>query len=309
MVFLCRGTVARAMAWTDGLRERAPRVHKFLTRHDKPYPAVRELLVGALVILLLLGGLYTLTGQPFKGGYPVVVVTSGSMMHCTNAGTQGAQLGRTCDPTIYGRLGSIDPGDLVFVRHVNSPDDVTTLAQSGGTHYGRSGDVIVYRPFGSTTLTPIIHRALFWLQAESDNTYSIPQLGLSHVDSLDQKVVTDLTHCALAPPPKSSDPHASLIHSGFITKGDNNGAADQCPSGTISTTVRLEWVLGKARGELPWIGLIKLEVDDLTSHSTNFHDAGGDSKVMLFVSLAVLIGAPWGYDLYRRRRAMRVEKN
>ena len=106
-------------------------MHKFLTRNDKPYPAVRELLVGALVILLLLGGLYTLTGQPFKGGYPVVVVTSGSMMHCTNAGTQGAQLGRTCDPTICGRLCSTDPGDLVFVLHFDSPDAVTHPAQSG----------------------------------------------------------------------------------------------------------------------------------------------------------------------------------
>ncbi|HEX2066075.1 MAG TPA: S26 family signal peptidase, partial [Candidatus Thermoplasmatota archaeon] len=152
------------------LRERAPSLHRFLTRGDSPYPAVREVAAGALAILALLGVLYGATGQPVAGGYPVVVVTSGSMMHCTNAGPDGTgpALGRDCDGGSYGRLGTIDPGDLVFVRRVTERSDVATLAQQGDGRYGKPGDVVVYRPGGRSDVTPIIHRALFWVQVHED---------------------------------------------------------------------------------------------------------------------------------------------
>lgn len=287
------------MTLRSRLRERAPGLHRFLTRDDSPYPAIREVVAGALVILVLLGGLYAFTGQPIAGGYPVVVVTSGSMMHCQNANDPAASLGKYCVPESYGRLGTIDPGDLVFVRHVGDRSDVTTLAQAGSGHYGKSGDVVVYRPGGSTLGTPIIHRALFYVHVESDGSFSVPDLNIFFQPTLDQPAVTALTHCSLS----GTGVHGrwATADSGFITKGDNNQVADQCPGGITPVPARLDWVLGKARGELPWFGLIKLFVDDLRGTSHNFSNAGDDSKVMLVVSLGVLIALPYGVTAVRKR--------
>lgn len=285
----------------DWLRGKAPGLHRFLTRGDNPYPAVREVLAGALAILVLLGVLYGATAQPVVGGYPVVVVTSGSMMHCANAAADGTgpALGRDCEPRSYGRVGTIDPGDLVFVRSVDDRADVATLGQGGDGTYGKAGDVVVYRPGGLTDVTPIIHRALFWVQVnDSDHTFSVPELGIFHQAALDQPAVTRLTHCTLA----TGGAHGRWtgVDSGFITKGDNNQVADQCPGGITPSPARLDWVLGKARGELPWVGLIKLFVDDLRGASRNFSNAGGDAKVMLALSLGALIALPYAAAAVRR---------
>jgi signal peptidase I len=278
------------------LKQKAPGLHRFWTRQDRPFPVLREVLVGASLIVALLVALFLSTGQPFPGGSPVVVVTSGSMMHCTNG---HPALGKDCDPTSYGRLGTIDPGDLVFVVHVGSVGDVATKAQGGSGTYGDAGDVVVYHREGSTVVTPIIHRALFYLAVNADGTYSVADLGLDHVARLDQGAVTRLAGCPLGPPIGRSWGPAD---SGFITRGDNNPAADQCPGAAISGPARLDWLLGKARGEVPWVGLIKLFVDDLRGSSSNFSNAGSDSKVMLVVSLAVVIAAPYAVSAIRRRR-------
>jgi signal peptidase len=228
------------------------------------------------------------------------------MMHCANAGSDGIgpAYGKDCKPGSYGRIGTIDPGDLVFVRHIATRADVATLAQAGSGHYGKGGDVIVYRPGGSTGVTPIIHRALFYVQVnDSDNTLSVPDLNIYHVNTLDQPSVTNLARCALG---GTSGAHRwTMADSGYITKGDNNQVADQCPNGLGTGPARLDWVLGKARGELPWFGLIKLFVDDLRGSSRNFSNAGGDTKVMLGISLVVLIALPYGITAIRKMVAGR----
>jgi signal peptidase len=283
------------MARAPWLKQKAPGLHRFWTRQDKPFPVLREVLVGAALIVVLLGTLFVSTGQPFPGGSPVVVVTSGSMMHCTN----GQQpLGKDCAPSSYGRVGTIDPGDLVFVRHVGQASDVATKAQGRSSTYGDHGDVVVYHREGSTVVTPIIHRALFFLAVNADGTYSVADLGLDHVARLDQPALTRLTGCPLAP---SGGRAWTPDSSGFITRGDNNPAADQCPGAAISGPARVAWLLGKARGEVPWVGLIKLFVDDLRGPTSNFGNAGGDSKVMLVVALVVIIALPYGVSAVRHR--------
>jgi signal peptidase len=277
------------------LERTSPALHRFWTRTDKPFPLLREVLVGALLIALLLVVLFTATGQRFPSGSPVVVVTSGSMMHCTNG---HPPLGRDCTPTSYGRVGAIDPGDLVFVRHVSAAEDVATKAQGKSSTYGDFGDVVVYHRNGSGTATPIIHRALFYLQVNADGTYSVPELGIDHAERLDQPAATSLAGCTiqggLGRPLVPTD-------SGFITRGDNNPFADQCPAASISGPARVGWLLGKARGEVPWVGLVKLFVDDLRGPTTNFSAAGGDSKVMLVASVAVLLALPYGWRAVRKR--------
>jgi signal peptidase len=268
-----------------------------LTRQDKPFPLLREILVGAALIVLLLGTLFVATAQPFPSGSPVVVVTTGSMMHCTNG---NPQLGRDCDPTSYGRIGTIDPGDLVFVRRVGGIDEVATKAEGKGRSYGDVGDVVVYRRDGSSAVTPVIHRALFYLTVNPDGTYSVPGLGIDHATKLDQPALTRLTSCPLGPPVGRTWTPAD---SGFITRGDNNSAADQCGNASISGPARLSWLLGKARGELPWVGLVKLFFDDLRGPTTNFSAAGGDSKVMLFVSIGAIVALPYGVAAVKKRRS------
>ncbi len=270
---------------------------RFWTRKDKPWPWIREAAVILLGIVLLVTLLYGLTAQPLVGGYPVVVVTSGSMMHCTNA-NERHDTGSTCNTETFAGVGTIDPGDLVFVRHVGERGDVETLGAQGGSSYGKPGDVVVYRAWGSTASTPIIHRALFWLQINGDGTYDVPDLGISHARTLDSSAIKALIgNCSIT----TSGPHGAFgpADSGFITRGDNNPGADQCTG--LSGPVRLEWILGKARGELPWVGLVKLFVDGFTG-KPDFNNASGTAKVMMVVVLVVILGTPWAVERVRQRR-------
>lgn len=277
------------------LKAKMPGVHRFLTRRDRYWPLAREALAGILVLALLFAALFTFTGQPLKGGYPVVVVTTGSMMHCQNG---MPILGRDCEPDRWGRLGTIDPGDLVFVRRIHAVSDVTTAAEGEGGRYGDQGDVIVYRKNGSPTDTPIIHRALFWIQYNGDGTFDLPAFGVERATSLPAEAIA-LTGCSEV----HGRTHRTPADSGFITRGDNNGGADQCHE---SNPARLEWVLGKARGEVPWIGLLNLLWGDIRTKcegGCNYANAGGDSKVMFFATIGVLVTAPWLVErLLRRRR-------
>lgn len=291
------------MTW---LKERAPGLHHFLTRHDSPYPFVRDVAIGGLVLLLVLSSLWMYTGR--WGHSPVVVVESGSMMHCSNG---FVPLGRDCDSSRYGRLGTIDPGDLILVRDVDGPGDLATFADGGQERSGAPGDVVVYQPNGAPGVTPVIHRAMFHIVAEADGTYSFPELGLSHRSSLDpDDLGLDRADYRIGP----GCQEVAWAHSvrsgggGLITKGDNNDCFDQAQSGLGYQPVQDEWILGKARGEIPWLGLVKLLFTDLlrslggTGGPANFHNAPGDCKVMLGIVLAVLVGGPYTYEKIKHKR-------
>lgn len=289
------------------LKRTMPRVHRFLTRTDKPYPAVREFGVGALVVVVVLAALWGTTGQPL-GRSPIVVVESGSMMHCENG---FVPKGRDCDPTHYARLGTVDPGDLILVKDVDGRRDVETYAGSGENHYRRTGDVIVFRPDGNAAHTPIIHRALFWLEIHGDGTFSVPELGLDHVEHLNQP---EVLHLGLRGNYQDELAGAGPGHSGFVTRGDNNAQADQ-GSPIARYPVQPAWILGKARAEVPWLGLVKLYFTDFakpcpkmplsgqpSEEGCNYHNSGTDSKTMLLLTLVVLLGGPYAFEKSRARQ-------
>lgn len=286
----------------DGLRDRFPALHRLLTSEEKPYPVVREVGVGALLVFLVLGTLWGYTGQSF-GDTPVVVVESGSMMHCKQ-GAGIALTGAVCDSNNFGRLGTIDPGDLILVKDIDRAGDVQTRAEEGSHHYGRSGDVIIFRPDGRSG-TPVIHRALFWVEVHGDGTFTVPEFGLVRVSSLDQPELLQLgLRSGYADDLRAM--RAGPEDSGFITRGDNNADADQDHFSTVATLpVRPDWILGVARGEIPWLGLVKLAANDLLTGTRNFGNAASDSKMMLVVSLAVLLGGP---IVYEKIRAVRREQ-
>lgn len=294
------GPYRRFVAWT---KDRAPPLHRFLTSESSAARWGRSIagtgLIVALGVLLLWGG----TGQPL-GQPPVVVIESGSMMQCEQGpGTHSS----VCGSTSFGRLGTIDPGDLVFVRDVDDRDDVKTLAQGGKERHGMAGDVIVYdRAAGA----PIIHRAMFWVDIHENGRYSIPELGIFNKSSTDQPELRDqarwgkgINSCTLRLP-TGDGPEAS----GFVTKGDNNVCWDQgscldreCRPNLIDPSE----IIGKARGEIPWIGLLKLFVFDLFGGGASLYAAApADLKRLMWVSVALIVGGPYiGEQIVKRRRA------
>jgi len=141
----------------------------------------------------------------------------------------------------------IDTGDMVFImdeERFPGPDarhGVVTAERGSGTGYRtfeQSGDVIVYEPNGNERRTPVIHRAMLWVE-DGENWYG--RADADAVGSADS--CRDLRNC---PAP----------HSGFVTKGDHNGAYDQV-TGT-STVVRPAWVVGTGVVRIPRLGFVRL---------------------------------------------------
>jgi ribosomal protein S27AE len=90
--------------------------------------------------------------------------------------------------------------------------------------------------------------------------------------------------------------------SGFITKGDHNSQTDQMYAG--GGPVDLTWVVGKARGEIPWFGLLKL-----WSTGSLGSPAPPNSVTNLWIALGVIVATPIAIDismtiLERRKIAM-----
>jgi signal peptidase len=227
-----------------------------------------EPLVAVAIIVLLLVGLYAYT----ENWPPVYVVESQSMQH----GTSDV-------------LGIINTGDLVLAQKI-STDQITPYVvgvQTGYSTYGEPGDVILYLANGQGS-TPIIHRALFFLQWDAQtDTYNASDLsGLRCGDGSAAQYATpgtyngcaltgltgtiDLYHVGWRSTNVSLDVSSPLLggHSGFVTMGDNNfipqGCTTNCVSGLpdqvdgISELVEPSWVVGVARGMLPWFGAVKL---------------------------------------------------
>ncbi|MFB6222755.1 MAG: S26 family signal peptidase [Haloarcula sp.] len=147
---------------------------------------------------------------------------------------------------------SMDPhikeGDLVFVmaeERFSGPGAhhgvVTAANDNGYTKFQQTGDVIVYEPNGNGQQTPIIHRAMLWVE-EDENWYD--RANEDYVGGADN--CDELTSCPAE-------------HRGFITKGDNNGRYDQVGSSRISEPVKPGWVVGTAEMRVPLLGEVRLQ--------------------------------------------------
>jgi signal peptidase len=154
-------------------------------------------------------------------------------------------------PLVAVESGSMEPvlqrGDLVYVV---GPDRGVAAAAEGGTgvvtaaagrdagyrRFDGPGDVIVYDP-PSRNGAPIIHRAMFWVEA-GENWYDRINGSYVAADGCDE-----LQHC---PAP----------HAGFVTKGDANDGYDQTQG--LSPPVRPSWVVGTGEVKLPGLGLVRL---------------------------------------------------
>jgi len=146
-------------------------------------------------------------------------------------------------------------GDLVFVMEedrfpgegAHGETGVVTArsgAASGYEKFSRAGDVVVYEPNGNGEQTPIIHRAMFWVEKD-ERWYDRADKGaISGADSCEE-----MANC---PAP----------HAGFVTKGDANGAYDQVGPSPHSGPVKPEWIVGTAEERVPGLGCIRLRSQD-----------------------------------------------
>jgi signal peptidase len=164
--------------------------------------SAREALVDLakdLAFALVVVGIVAAVAYGFAGTWPVAVaVESGSM-----------------EPHIH-------KGDIVLIK---SPERMGVVPHEDAilTNYSQFdgyGDVIVYMPNGNADTTPIIHRAIEWV----DDGEIMPKGG-------------------------------KAPHEGYITKGDHNIGYDQ-PG--LSSPVKPEWVIGVAYYRIGMIGNIRL---------------------------------------------------
>jgi signal peptidase I len=284
-------------------RGRVVRAWRGFQRATDRFRIVRDVLGALALVGIVLAVAYVATGGKYP---PVVVVESGSMMH-------------TVAETSYGRVGTIDVGDIVFLRDVDAADEIKTWAQGGRDHYGRPGDVIAYAANGdrANASTPIIlHRAIAWVDVEIS-----PTEGATYrLHWTDGQVLAFGAAGIYFPALGFNEAYGFTptngfrpTYDGFLTKGDNwftNPATDQALG--LSNVVDPSWVEGTIHGEIPWMGLGKLA---LQNGRTNPAVAGWERVgnafapielwTLFFLVVALLILVPFTLDTWRAWRKHR----
>ncbi len=285
----------------------------------------KDIPIAILILVIIIGSLYGYT----QNWPPMVVVESRSMMHAEDSD-----------------IGVIDTGDLVLVKKVNSRSEITTYTEGKDDDYetyGTYGDVIIYKKNGGGD-TPVIHRAVVWIEfndttfnhnattgywsggaydiPELDaygetSTYSIPDYGHDGTNLIiDFKIILDNFANTTIRTTGVRLGFRSKPHSGFLTKGDSedNTMVDQNSLRIGSTPVfveplKVKWIVGKAEGELPWFGLIKLQ---LSGQITEDNEAPPSSINGLIISLILIIAIPLSLDLlvsrFEKKKAEREGK-
>jgi len=127
-------------------------------------------------------------------------------------------------------LPHLQIGDIVFAVNIDRTEIITYEKgkEINYTSFGDYGDVILYRPYGREGVTPIIHRAMYYVE-KGDPMW-------------------------IGGPPA---PFA-----GYITKGDNpktNPLYDQQGGISYLTPAKKEWIVGVVRFyRLPVLGYVTL---------------------------------------------------
>ena len=88
----------------------------------------------------------------------------------------------------------------------------------------------------------------------------------------------------------------SWTQSGYLTMGDNNDMVDQITN-ISPQPVKLEWISGKARQEIPWLGTINLFFGDLMNGKNTTSNVHEDSLICLGIVIAILISIPILLDI------------
>ncbi len=273
-----------------------------------------EPLVAAAILVVLVVGLSAYT----QNWPPMYVVESSSMQH----GSTDV-------------IGIINTGDLVLAQKV-TPSQITTYetgAQTGYSTYGEYGDVILYHPNGLTSTAPIIHRAILFVVVNADGTYDLPDLAGQPCGSAPDAVYSvssTLTGCGTSHVPtgtltlykvgwRSTSVSVDLSSlggtSGYLTMGDNNfgsanGSIGNPDQPYLTSLVQPDWIVGVARGMLPWFGSLKLLLDgnagEVPSQSWQFMGLTVVGVVLVAVGIHYFLRAEGIED--ERRKAEETEE-
>lgn len=281
----------------DAVAQEGVQPAKTPRKHQGIILFARDAAVAVAFVALVLVAMFAYTGL----WPPLVVVESNSMMHGE-------------DNTSH--IGTVDTGDLVLVKKVDSASDIETYMDglvSGHKTYGDYGDVVIYKRGGSDASTPIIHRALIYLEINSDGaSYRSESLRNAPTGKWSTSNPTDTWDRLTSSLTISNVGYNGLTvtidisglslsnRSGFITKGDHNTGIDQIYA--VNGPVDFGWVVGKARGEIPWFGLLKL-----WSTKSLGSPAPSNSVRDLWISIALIIVTPIIVDIaltYRERREL-----
>ncbi len=200
----------------------------------------------------------------------------------------------------YWTYGTLNVGDIVFVKKIDKvPGNIITYVVGRETNYstyGEYGSVILYKNPSGTT---IIHRAMFYLTW--NNSFPVVQgfHNQSWMKVTRNYVLIDNVGFS----------HRNLIvylsgmvnESGIITVGDYNlafrgiynsslnayEAADQ-NVGITNAPVNSKNIVGVAFWDIPWFGLIKLNILKLYGQWPQSNEVAKNSYDYLLSALAVI---------------------
>jgi len=307
---------ARGRINIKGFQPVAKKLPRIIVEKNEPGLGsfIKDILIAGLIVFIVITSIFAYA----RVWPPLVVIDSGSMSH-TYPG-EGSQ------------IGAIDAGDLVLVKEIYDTDDVTTYLEGLESHfksYGDYGDVIIYRKLGLLG-TPVIHRAIMWVEyVPENNTFSVPALadleygmqaqwfresgknswqGFNSTETLIIKSIgfaeRDL-RIRFENILNSTRYLNQDVHSGFLTMGDHNLAEygsdislDQ--SGSITNEpVKVEWIVGKARGEMPWFGAIKLYFTDKSDTDRQGYNVVARNSIRsLWMTIGFIVAVPIGIDIF-----------
>jgi signal peptidase len=209
------------MAAKSGTEPLSIKIKKFWQSEEQIPSAVREIVSVLVTVGIIVAILFLVCGT-----WPAIVTIESESM-----------------------VPNMNVGDLVLVMAADRLSPLQSMAEGNGTGYekfGMKGDVIIFRPNGNTELHPIIHRALFWVDAGPTN--------ISYRE-YDRTTGSYVTRQYIAP------------NAGYITKGDNNPVIDQTGFGnnyrglgSPILPIKEEWLVGKAIYSVPYVGYLPLNI-------------------------------------------------
>ncbi|BAB59364.1 signal sequence peptidase [Thermoplasma volcanium GSS1] len=243
----------------------------------------------AIIIFVLAATIYGGIWPPFS------VVESESMEH-----------GSSWEP------GVINTGDIVLLKKVNDPlNNIVTYVDGrsiGFKTYGEYGDVILYNaPDGEI----IIHRAMFYLTWDNGNPVVYGYHGQSWIKVTKEYVI--IYNCSYNGRNLFVSLKGMENESGFITVGDHNLAtskeflsqydayiaADQNIFGF--PPVPPSKVVAVAYGQIPWLGLIKLNIMRLYGEWPYYNEVPKNAYTYLLSLIASIIIIPYAsINIYKK---------
>jgi signal peptidase len=190
--------------------------------------------------------------------------------------------------------------------------------------YGDYGEVIIYKKNGEEG-TPVIHRAILWIEPNTtpDCLNSLPHgyvaggnfpdiRNAEHPDGLECVTQVTLKKVGYKKDDIQIDVKVIMENSnaltgepfaGFLTKGDHNrntagpSFVDQQTHrdnrGQRLAPIKVGWVVGKAKGELPWFGSLKL----VLSNTREAGDIPPSSWRGLIITIVLIIVIPFIIDM------------